>query len=484
MSKRKRRQNAQARSAAAGDANSVNEVMLGRINWMKQHGITFQGARDFYEIFGYDRQLTARQYREEYCRGGIAGRIVDAYPVATWRGLGELVEDESPDNETPFETAWWDLSERLKIWPMLKRVDILAGQGRYAVLLIGTTDGNLSSELPKGQPEQLQFLTPFNEDDASIQEWEQDVTSSRFGLPKTYLLKRLDVTSPALTKPVHFSRLLHVAENTLDNDVYGQPRLERPWNLLIDLAKVTGGGAEAYFSRADQGMVLNFAKDMKRPDQAAVDDLKQQVEEYRHRISRVMRTHGIDVQQLGSDVANFSGPASTVLAQIAGCVGIPQRILLGSEMGQLASGQDRDNWDTQVMDRRTGYAEPNMVRPLVDRLIALGYLPTPVKPYQVRWPEIGNLTEEEKAKGAKAWADTNAAQKKTVFTGAEIRDKWYGMPPLEPAEEEPIGVSPVAALKPVSNFPVAAEEHDDEDKIDRLEAAMREGGIVNLVVHG
>ena len=81
----------------------ADSVLLERIQWMRQAGITFGGARDEYEILGYDRIITNKQYRDEYARGGIAGRLVDVFPNATWRGQVELIEDEDPEKITPFE---------------------------------------------------------------------------------------------------------------------------------------------------------------------------------------------------------------------------------------------------------------------------------------------------------------------------------------------------------------------------------------------
>jgi len=401
-------------------------VLIERIQWMRQHGITFKGERDLYEVLGYERVLTAKDYRDAYARGGIAGRVVDALPAATWRGTLELIEDEDPDASTAFEKAWVELDKRLQVAARLRRVDILAGQGRFAVLLIGAP-GELNTELPRGRPEKLLYLTPFAEDDATITTWDTDPASKRFGLPLEYQLRRTDFSALNFTQPAHWTRCIHVAEGCLDNDVYGMPTLERIWNLLHDLEKVTGGGAEAFWLRANQGLQLDIDKDMNLSDPAKAA-LNDEVEQYKHGISRIMKTKGVTPNVLGSDVANFSNPADAILTQIAGSKAIPKRILTGSEMGELASSQDRDNWKDQIGGRQTGYAGPFIVRPLVDRLIDYGYLPTP-KQYEVRWEGVQTLTEAEKSTGAKDWAAAKTDEGQ-VFTRSEIRDKWYGMEPL------------------------------------------------------
>jgi predicted ABC-type ATPase len=434
--------------------NSLNE----RLRWARQVGISFNGARDFYTVFGYDRAVTTTQYREAYQRGGLSGRLVDLYPNATWRGETpfEVIENEDPREaaETKFEAAWKLLSKRLQIPSKFLRVDKLSCLSTFAVLLIGTVDGALETELPRlVTPNQnaIIYLTPFQgggtggmtraaqamisaDADASIESYVEDTSNPRFGLPLTYKIKRTDFHAPGLEKPVHWTRVIHVAEGLLDDDVNGLPKLERVWNLLQDLEKVTGGGSEAFWLRANQGLHLDIDKDMALSDvDNTVANLKEQAEDYKHQLTRWLRTRGVNVDTLSSDVADFMNPADAILTQIAGAMGVPKRILTGAEMGELASSQDRENWRDQIVGRQTNHAGPFIVRQFVDRLIQYGYLPQPAKgadEYQVTWPHIQVLTEAEKSAGAKDWASTNATQQQAVFTDDEIRDHWYGMPPL------------------------------------------------------
>lgn len=461
----------------------ATSTLLSRISALRQAGISFDGLRDMYAVLGYKRELTTQDYRERYARGGVTKRIVEALPKATWRGDVEIVEDEDPDKITTFEQAWIDLEKRLKVKTTLLRADILAGLSTYAIILIGAP-GELNTELPKGLPEKLIYFTPFSggggpvagnrsqtvslDADATIEQFDEDPASPRFGLPLTYKIRRVDFKTPTFQQPVHWSRVIHVAEGCLDDEVYGQPTLESVWNLLDDLDKVTGGGAEAFWLRANQGLQLDVDKDTDL-SAAAKTDLQRQADEYAHQMRRMLRTRGVTATPLGSDVANFSNPADAILTQIAGAKGIPKRILTGSEMGELASSQDRDNWRDQVNGRQTGYAEPNILRRLVDRLIDYGYLPQPVKGadgYAVRWAPMQVLTEQEKAAGAQQWASTNQTAGTAVFTEEEIRDHWYGMAPLTPeqkqqaVEDKQAGAPPQPELAPAeSRLPRAAQGH-------------------------
>lgn len=489
-------------TSAAAEIRAAASVLIERIQFLRQAGITFEGARDLYEILGYDRSISFRQYRDRYARGGIAGRVVDALPNATWRGGFELVEDKDPEKDTVFETEWNKLSKRLKVPAVLRRADVLAGLSTYSVLLIGAP-GDLAQELPKGKgQEDILYLSPFSggggpgisnnrtvtiDADATILEYEIDPKNERFGLPKFYQLKRMDISSPIFQRPVHWTRIVHLAEGLLDDNIFGLPSLERVWNLLDDLDKITGGGAEAFWLRANQGMHLNVDKDMTLGT-GELDHLRAQAEEYQHSIRRQMRTRGVDIEMLGSDVAMIGDPADSVLTQIAGAKSIPKRILTGSEMGELASSQDRDNWKDQVNGRQTGYCGPYIIEPLVDRLIKFGYLPTP-KEYEVRWSQMQVLTDAEKSEGASKWASTNQTQGAMVFTTSEIREKWYGLAPLtdeqvteemelrEKAKPEP-AVNPLTGLTPDQEVAKAALDAETarkaEGKTEEEKAAAEE----------
>src|SRR5215472_6270091 len=145
------------------ELRTLSTVLLERMLFARQAGITFHGHRDMYEILGYNRLLTYREFRARYLRGGIAKRIVDAYPVAVWRAGATVWEDEDPDKETAFETAFADLNKRFGLWSRFERVHKLASLSTYAVLLIGAP-GNLDEELPKGNGtcDSLMYVQPFS----------------------------------------------------------------------------------------------------------------------------------------------------------------------------------------------------------------------------------------------------------------------------------------------------------------------------------
>lgn len=424
--------------------------LVGRSEFASEHGLSFHSPlnsrpqRDLYDALGYSRVLRPKDYRDRYERGGIARRIVDAAPNETW-ARGSYVMETMEDIDTDFEIAINRLFSDLEVWERLNRVDVLAGLGRYAVLLIGAP-GSLESPLPSLAPLQpavgkpkvspIAFIAPYDETAAKIVECVEDVSNPRYGLPLYYQLI-LRTVSSGRTKTehirVHWTRIVHVAEGLLDSEIYGEPRLRAVWNNLDDLDKIVGGGAEAAWKRMDPGLQIDVDPEFEMTDEQE-EALNDEVDEYQHNLRRVMRTRGATITPLAATVASFATNATSVLKLISGTAGIPQRVLLGSERGELASTQDRDNWADRIDERRRRFAEP-LVRDLVRRLVDRRAVPPPSdeNSIAVLWPRMEELTEIDKAKLVSQLAAANSSQSASgggiILSGDEIRDKAYGMPP-------------------------------------------------------
>jgi hypothetical protein len=193
---------------------------------------------------------------------------------------------------------------------------------------------------------------------------------------RTNMASPTSINSAVVGRRVHWTRVLHIADGLLDDNVFGEPRLQCIWNRLDDLEKVAGGGAEAFWRRADAGIQFDLDPTLELDDPAK-DAMKKQVEAYEHEMKRMLTTRGVKIKQLGSDVADFSNSVNSIISLISAGTGIPQRVLMGSEQAKLASKMDRSNWDERVEDRRKDYATPHVVRPFIDRMLELGVLPQP-----------------------------------------------------------------------------------------------------------
>src|SRR5262249_32982076 len=161
-----------------------------------------------------------------------------------------------------------DLVARLSLWSNISKCDRLAGIGRYSILLVGYNDGG-SLERPVNtraitqKDVKILFLQPYSERCVDIIGYNQDPFDEDFNKPEMYRIDPMaeyviafnsmngvrgdDKTKLQGSFQVHASRVIHLAENCLENNVFGSPRLERVYNTLDDLMKVCGGSAETYW---------------------------------------------------------------------------------------------------------------------------------------------------------------------------------------------------------------------------------------------
>ena len=427
----------------AGDGwgfRSLASALANRIGLANAAGISFGGERDLFKALGYKRELTPEDYRKRYDRGEVAGRVVDAKPRATWSDGFEIVDDQKPDTETPLEKAWKKMAVDLDVVARFQRVDILAGLGQFACLLIGAP-GELNQELGTVSAEQVVFLQPFSQVDITVKSTEPSTEDPRFGLPLIYEFQRIGAKSVGSGRSsrsalVHWTRVIHVADNLLDDDVHGQPRLRRVWNRIDDIDKVAGGGAEAFWVRANPPTVVSIDKDLKITEDDK-KDLKTQMDELVNNMRRYVAGRGLEVNQLAMSVADIKGPVDTLMTLVSVGADTPKRILMGSEQGVLAASQDKDNWDNVVETRRTQMAEPQLVRQFVDRMIKHKALPPATEEtYEVRWPDIEALNDKDAAAVAKDWAGINREFGGLVVTEDEIRTRVLQLPPLEEVTDE------------------------------------------------
>lgn len=425
-------------ATALDSVRRVMSVISARARWSQLAGKTFDGNRDLYGALGYKLpgKLGPDDYWQRYERNAIAARVVETPPKATWRGGGQIIEVEDPTVTTEFEAAWEALNLRLTMWSKFLKADIVAGLGEYSLLFLGAP-GDYAAPLTKlRDPADLRFVSIISQQHGVIKRYVEDKNDPRYGLPLFYGVSGLNPNLPSSEREVHYTRIVPVVEGALDDPMKGQPRLQRVWNLLDDLEKVTGGGAEAFWLRAHQGMQFDLDKELEI-DKEEEDALKEEVDAFVHNMKRVVRTRGVNLKVLGSEVANFDRNSDAIILQISAGTGIPHRILTGSERGELASTQDRNNWNERVADRRNEFAGPQVVRPFVDRLIEIGALPAPPQGYEVNWTQLMNLDEAEQAKVALDWATLNEKAGERVVGADEIRTKVLRLPTRADAKIDP-----------------------------------------------
>jgi hypothetical protein len=440
----------------------IEAALQSRMQLASRLGTLFDGRRNLHQLLGYKDVLVYRDFKARYLRQHIAHRIVRYFPEATWARPPSVDEDNQQEEDTPFEAAWKALDARLHVMAILQRTDMLANLGRYACLLIGLKgQPDLSQPIERVRtPDDVIYLAPYSEEFALVTELEKNTESPRFGQPLYYTFQfsrgsTLGAPGAAVPSPggrVHASRVIHVAEDLLDDEVYGVPRLEPIYDLLDDLYKVQGGAAEMWWTDSKRRLVFALRDDakMSKDDEKA---LTEEVEEFVHELRSFVRVSGIDVSALMGTIDSPKEHIDGIITFIATTLGIPRRKLEGTERGSLASSQDEAGALQQVQLRQVGFAERQMLRPLLDTLITINALPMPAQPYTVNWDNLLALSEEQQAAVAKDVATAlsqyaGQGMAETVVPPEEFRSVYLGLKEVSdfaiPELEPPAPTAPAA----------------------------------------
>ena len=374
------------------------------------------GNRDIDSECGYPSWLTPDHYRAMYDREGAAARVVHCEPEESWVEDPDLYEDEDPQTDTKFEKAWKKVLKDWNVWHHLLRIDILSGIGQYGVLLIGIDDGKELWEPVEGINDdgtttgenkyKLLYLRPFDETVTFIKAREVDTNNPRYGKPTMYRIEFRDFPNwgiqagEIIARDVHWTRVIHVADNRKMSEVFGIPRMQQVWNRLYDLRKIMAASGEGYWKGAFPGISFEIMPEIADQGIDFTDDdkkaLRQEMDDYQKGLQRYIALNGMHANPLPIQAVPPDAHAESNLKNIAIAKDIPYRVLFGSEEAKLAGTQDGKKWARRIRRRQLRYVEPLLIRPFVDRLIAFGVLPQP-KEYFVDWPDLNAPADIDKA---------------------------------------------------------------------------------------
>jgi len=394
----------------------IANAMTQRSNYMNR---LLDARRDIDAECGYTRvsDLTLEHYQTMYDAEGIAQRVVEVLPEETWKVQPSIYEDEDPDSSTSFEESWTEFCRGLlgeeswygdeagnPVWEYLGRVDKLSGIGYYGVLLLGLDDGKPLNEPVEGNAHKVTFLRCFSNHLASIAAFETDPSLPRYGKPTSYNLKFSDPSKvsdvvafePSETVNVHWTRVLHVADTLESSEVFAVPRMRPVFNRLQDLQKLYAGSAEMYWLGALPGLAFETHPQLGADwSDDSLEGVREAVMAYKDGLQRHLAVAGTQVKTLAPQVVDPSAQIDKILEAICIKLGIPKRVFMGSERGELSSGQDKDTWNERLVGRQKNYVTPRIIVPFIDRLIMLGVLQEPKEEYHIEWPDLDELRPKD-----------------------------------------------------------------------------------------
>lgn len=473
-----------------------------------------QGKRDINIECGYPDTIDAETCKAMYDREGIGTRVVSVHPESTWEMDPEVYETEDP-TETAFEGRWKELLEDMNLYHYLHRIDEMSGIGHYGVVLLGFDDNRGLAEPvegvtgdrprrdkrkpPSSQPpnptgsgtptlepkRELLFLRTFDETQVQISEFEADYSSPRYGLPTKYLITLHDPqltpsafqAVPGKQETVHWSRVLHIADNRRSSEVYGLPRMINCYNRLYDLRKLLGGSAEMFWKGAWPGFAYEADPALVESGAWEIDNeaVKEEFERYSEGLQRYISTIGLKVQSLDPQIAGPGEHVDSAIRAICIALSCPKRIFEGSERGELASSQDTRAWNGRIKRRQERYVTPMILRPFVTRLQQAGAIADPSE-LHVDWPDLNSPSDQERAQVALVTTQAMAAY---VAGGVDVLmpPKEYLMGVLNKSLEEAEAIMEEAEQiieeKQTQEMEQQAEAHDRQIELVQETAAAR-----------
>lgn len=377
-----------------GELRSLSSDLFDRRRLGAALGKQYSGERDLYTTLGYNKEPCFTDYEAYYRRNEIAKGVINAPVSASWETFPII--EESDERDTPFEQATAEIITKFNLQQTFSRLDTLCSLGKYAVLLLGLKDGSTSLSQPASTASELLYATPYSEGSIKIKSTETEPQNPRFGLPVIYTIT---TATNKITNSieVHYTRLIHVAQECLTNPFEGTPQLEVIFNRLFDIEKLVGADAEAFWRLADPGMTFKVDKDFEMGAEK-IEKIQEKILDFIHRLKKSLVLEGVEAKELIQQMADPGNHFSMLLDMVAAGKRIPKRVLLGSELGELASTMDLVRWFRQIKSRREQFCEPVIIRPFFDRLIKVGIIKPPTEnKYNVKWDDLLAPSDKEKA---------------------------------------------------------------------------------------
>lgn len=298
-------------------------------------------------------------------RGGSAGKAsqedVQRYGEGSSTGSREEYPNDQVDGETQDTTDDEDMTDEE-----------------------GGDSTPLSSKKEVNPKTKLTFLRVFPESMVQITQYESALDNPRFGKPVMYLVTLNDprqqnsgVGLPTTTVRVHWTRVIHIAEDLQASETFSTPRMQPVLPRILDLRKLYGGSAEMYWRGAFPGHSFESVPELGGDVKFDPAAMRNMYEEYTNGLQRAMFLAGFTMKSQAPQVVDPTAQINVQLEAICVKLGMPIRIFKGSERGELASSQDDAAWNDRLRFRQMQFITPHVIVPLLDRLITLGVLPAP-----------------------------------------------------------------------------------------------------------
>lgn len=384
------------------NTTDVSVDVLSNFKWTDPNRLNYS---DFYQI---------------YKNNPVSGAIIDILTRQTWKKRPRLNTEQEASRDV-INT----LLKTLKAYPVLEDADRDALLGEFSVVVLGLP-GN--TEEPIERSSVIAWVQSYSQAQATITEYYTDEDDPNFGKPKYYSITGR-MGEKTVIKKYHASRCIHLSRST---KVKTTPYLTSLFNTTKDVLKTAGSGSEAVFRAACYILTAQANSDsplletadsydalekVGRKDQPLVTTLISSMKSALQRGFGVVFGQGVDFKKIQSSPIATKDPFDTGLSILALKSGIPKRILMGNEAGELASTQDRNTLNDTIQTRQENYIVPKLLNEFVQKLIDIRF----IRPFDYSWEfdVLTEPTEKEKAEATKAKSETLRNIVQMIALGAD-----------------------------------------------------------------
>ena len=362
-------------------------------------------------------------YYIRYVRQAEARAIIDKPVNDTWQSAPITHDKANPDtdeHQTQFEKAVAEFMSgehtRRKPLHRFNVLDRLARLGEYSILVLGFSDGRDLSTPVGGvedgtDPEfngldDLMYIATFAQDRIISMTTETDMTSERFRLPLTFEVITEDPSedpeevsnSDYESQKIHWTRVIHVPEGTLEDDLRGTPALKPVFHELLNIDKIKAASAEGYWRSGYQGFVVSPPRDENGQLMAfedGGDGVAEEIRKFLNNFEREISTTG-NITSLDSDISDPTPHLEANYQSIAAAEDIPKSILTGEEMANTGNAENVRQWHQKIGQRRNNHADTVIYTPTIQRLIDVGVFPEPEGDgFENEWLPLDEMSERE-----------------------------------------------------------------------------------------
>lgn len=383
-------------------------------------------SKDFGWPDAVDFDMALRMYQ----RHSVARAGVNKTVLKTWQDMPALWETEKAGKTKP-EADIAARFAKIGVWRALAEADRRSIVGGYAGVILRLADGK-SFDQPvdtvPGGLDGLVEIVPVWRNQLVVADWIADTASEQYGQPKSFTFTEAAISGTAgRSFTIHPDRVLIWSS---DGTVAATSDLEPGYNDLLDMEKVKGAGGEGFWKNAKSAPVLEVDKEAKVADMARAmgvsedelaDAMNEQVEDWQKGFDKLLMVQGMQAKTLGVTLPSPEHFHGIPLLSFAASMGIPSKILIGSQSGERASTEDAKEWAQTCNARRENIAKPR-IKSLADRLARFRVLPD--KDWFVGWTDLTEASASEKIDRAAKMASINQTLgSEPAFTAGEIREE-------------------------------------------------------------